>query len=96
MKNFNNFKNLSVYFPNFYSTAKNTLYSMTSQLLGKPIKNLKVKKRIILVDDGKELTSFSFKNTIFYDLNKKGYTFKILSSVFPYCYHLNLQKLFQV
>ena len=92
MKNFNNFKNLSVYFPNFYSTAKNTLYSMTSTLLGKPIKNLKVKKRIILVDDGKELTSFSFKNTIFYDLNKKGYTFKILSSVFPYCYHLNLPK----
>ena len=92
MDNFKNIKDKGVFVTNFYSTAKNTLYAMTSTLIGKPIKKLWVKKRVIFVDDGKKQTPFVYKNTLFKELKDSGLSFKILSSVFPYCYHLKLER----
>ncbi len=92
MRNFKNTKESGIFFPNFYSTAKNTLYTMTSTLIGKPINNLSINKRVIFIDDGASKTPFVYKNTLFKDLKDNGFSFKILSSVFPYCYHLKLKK----
>lgn len=92
MDNFKSVKESSIFFPNFYATSKNTLYTMTSTLIGKPIKNLSVYKRVIFIDDGESKTPFIYKNTLFKDLKDNGFNFKILSSAFPYCYHLKLEK----
>ena len=90
MKNFNKIKDDSIYVPNYFSTAKNTLYAMSSTLINKPIEKLFIKKRIIFIDDGQGVTPFVYKNSLFKKLQNKGFNFKILSSVFPYCYHLQL------
>ena len=90
MKNFKKVRDNSINVSNYFSTAKNTLYAMSSTLINRPIEKLFIKKRIIFIDDGQEVTPFVYKNTLFKKLQNKGFNFKILSSVFPYCYHLQL------
>jgi len=86
LPNFNKLMKGSFFANNMYPPATQTIESMPSQLMGKPIVDFNFNNNSIEIkSNNNKWTKFIYKNTIFKKLNDKKFNTNILSATLPYC-----------
>lgn len=84
LQNLNKISNESVFGEKIFSPSNATLYSMTSILTNQLITDLKIVNKEIFINNDKN-KKFTFENTLFHKLNKKNFSYQIISDVIEYC-----------